>query len=402
MSGAWEMAEELYNYGLNSGPDKNVCSSHINEPAIQSYIKRNGEKGTCDYCGKDRLLLPLEELMKYLMQTVAYFYSDPAEFATYISAEGGYVVSHTDAWEILQDNFKLEIELDELFNDMESWIDLGRTWADEKMMHESGHYARPSLWSHFCYLVKHKARYLFYAYKNELDFEAERALGILKEAENMINKYRLIVPLKAGTEVIRCRQHHKNELITKASQMCAPEVGYCNNPNRMSPAGISMFYCAFESETALNETLDISWRGSKYTTANFVTKDDLWIIDLSKIPDLPSSFDISKRKMYEDLIFLKDLVNDLTKPIDRDGKVHIDYVPTQIITEYFRYMGEQKIDGIIYPSSKNSGFNAMVLFYDHHSSQKNLQFNPGTIKTKNIRSYRKDILAKQTQYLSVL
>ena len=389
MSGAMEMAEELYNYGLESGPDKNVCSLHINEPAIRSYIKKNGQIGICDYCGKNKLLVPLEELMKFLMQTVAYFYTDPVEFASYSSAEGGYLVPHTDAWEILQDNFELEIASNELFFDMESWIDFAKSWADEKFMYDSGHYARPSSWAHFCYLVKHRARYLFFAYKNELDFEAERALGILKEVEKIIKRYGLVRKLKVGTRVVRCRQHHKDEIISHISQMCAPEIKYCNNPNRMSPAGISMFYCAFEPETAFKETLDISWRGSKYTIADFITKNEIMVVDLSKLPSFPSPFDNSKRKKYEDLIFLRDFINDLSKDIDRDGKVHINYVPTQIVTEYFRYMGRKKFDGIIYPSSKNQGYDAMVLFFDHFSSQENMNFICESIKTKSIRVYSK-------------
>ncbi len=384
-----EEAEELYGYGLLFGPDKQVCSLHINDIAVRSHIRKFGKKGSCNYCGKDKIILHLEDLMKFLMQTVAYFYSDPVEFSSYSSAEGGYLVPYLDAWEILQDNFDLEIDSNKLFEDMESWIDFGKVWADEKMMHDSGHYSRPSSWSHFCYLVKHKARYLFHAYKNEYDFEAERAITILKEAEKMIMRYGLIRTLDEGTSLLRCRQHDKSEIIVNITQMCAPEIQYCNNPNRMSPAGISMFYCAFEPETALRETLDVNWRGSKYTIANFVTKDKLKIVDLSKLPLLPSLFDINKRRKYEDLIFLKDFINDLAKPIERDGKVHINYVPTQIVTEYFRYMGKQKVDGIIYPSSKNLGYSAMVLFFDHYASQEKLQFLPKSIETNKIQTFIK-------------
>ncbi|WP_394803579.1 RES family NAD+ phosphorylase [Niabella hibiscisoli] len=109
---------------------------------------------------------------------------------------------------------------------------------------------------------------------------------------------------------------------------------------------------------------------------------------MSKLPASPSVFNQSKRKKFADVIFLKNFIHDLSKPIDRDGKVHIDYVPTQIVTEFFRYMFNRKVAGIIYPSSRNTGNNAMVLFYDHYDCRRQLNFLPQSLQTRSIRSYR--------------
>lgn len=392
MSGVWEEAEELYNYGLNGGPDTNVCASHFEEPAIRSFIKKSGIKEQCDYCGKLRNTVPLEKLMKFLMDTVKYFYTDPINFANYISSEDGYQVIQTDAWNILQEDFGLEIDNDQLLNDMESWIDFDRTWADQKAMHSEGHYARPESWSHFCDLVKHKVRYLFQNYVDNSDRYTTNPIEILKESERMVNKYRLVKMLPTGTKVFRCRQHNKSEIITEDSQMCAPKTEFCKSPNRMSSAGISLFYCAFDIPTTLSETLELNWKGTKYTTVSFETVKDIHVVDLSILPSSPSYFDKRKRKRFEDLVFLRDFVNDLTKSIERDERVHVEYVPTQIVTEFFRFMGKQKVDGIIYPSSRNPGHNAMVLFYNHYESLENLKFKQETLSTKNISSYKPAII----------
>lgn len=40
MSGIMEYAEELYSYGLNSGPDKNVCIDHFSDAGIKSSLNR--------------------------------------------------------------------------------------------------------------------------------------------------------------------------------------------------------------------------------------------------------------------------------------------------------------------------------------------------------------------------
>jgi hypothetical protein len=81
-------------------------------------------------------------------------------------------------------------------------------------------------------------------------------------------------------------------------------------------------------------------------------------------------------------------VEDLSKPISKNGREHIEYVPTQVVTEYFRYTYEDltggSLDGIIYPSSKLSKKNACVLFYDHQQSLDELDFLPAKLTTSKV------------------
>lgn len=50
-------------------------------------------------------------------------------------------------------------------------------------------------------------------------------------------------------------------------------------------------------------------------------------------------------------------LEDFSKPIGKDGKEHIDYVPTQIVTEYFRRIFTicdiNTLEGIAYKSFRN-------------------------------------------------
>lgn len=61
---------------------------------------------------------------------------------------------------------------------------------------------------------------------------------------------------------------------------------------------------------------------------------------------------------------------EITKPIDKNPG--IEYVPTQIFTEYIRFLNIYHIDGIIYRSSLTGGRN-IVLFYDNETSTDILQ-----------------------------
>ena len=137
--------------------------------------------------------------------------------------------------------------------------------------------------------------------------------------------------------------------------------------SRMSPAGIPMFYGAMEEFTAIAETVvqKIS-PGTVINVGQFTTLVEFWILDLTKLDPVPSLFS-EQRHMRPVLKFLNSFVRDLSKPIKRDGRVHIEYVPTQIVTEYFRHSFKRydgsPVRGILYPSSRAPGGIACVLFF---------------------------------------
>ena len=57
--------------------------------------------------------------------------------------------------------------------------------------------------------------------------------------------------------------------------------------------------------------------------------------------------------MRSPLRFLGGFAEGLAEPIKLDGRQHIEYVPTQILTEYVRYNHRgHKIRGLLYSSSR--------------------------------------------------
>jgi len=136
----------------------------------------------------------------------------------------------------------------------------------------------------------------------------------------------------------------------------------------MSPAGISMFYGSFEIETAISETYETEKKVSKeLVCATFNPVRALYVIDLSEKVEIPSLFDEIKREDRFLLKFLKDFISDFSKPIERIDRAHVDYVPTQVVTEYIRHIFPHtrfgsEIDGIVYPSSKDKALKCVVIF----------------------------------------
>lgn len=107
-----------------------------------------------------------------------------------------------------------------------------------------------------------------------------------------VDELHLITTLKAGHEIYRSRQHTVKDSPTLLHPLDSPPVDICTFLNRMSPAGISMFYGAFDEETARKEVLDTrrAARIPIITTAKFILKEDLQIPDLCNLPDIPSIF----------------------------------------------------------------------------------------------------------------
>ena len=64
-------------------------------------------------------------------------------------------------------------------------------------------------------------------------------------------------------------------------------------------------------------------------------------------------------------MFLHEVKHRISEPICDDDRIHIDYVPTQIVTEYIRCLpplAARLVEGIKYPSSVAPGCWSAVLF----------------------------------------
>ena len=61
-----------------------------------------------------------------------------------------------------------------------------------------------------------------------------------------------------------------------------------------------------------------------------------------------------------DLVFLHGFVADIRKPVVLDGREHIEYVPTQIVTEYLRFLAPANVDGLLFQSAQTFGVNCVI------------------------------------------
>ena len=150
----------------------------------------------------------------------------------------------------------------------------------------------------------------------------------------------------------------------------------------MNPAGISMFYCSKSKDLTVKEVVDYS-DGERpfYTTGIFRNQEELRLVDLTNLPKRNSIFDEENNSKIDTFIFLKGFIDDIVKPINSSDLI-IEYIPTQIVTEYIRFDPKLNVDGIIYPSSKDRSLKNIVLFFDHDESLSRLNFSSKSLKTQ--------------------
>jgi len=127
-----------------------------------------------------------------------------------------------------------------------------------------------------------------------------------------------------------------------------------------------MFYGSDDAKTAVLEIDDDPKRG--IAVGVFRTSREMKLLDLTKLPRRLGFFerqpDSSELNRYT-VAFLHSFVKSVSAKVESGSREHIDYVPTQVVTEWFRTVfryGGATLDGIIYPSTQNRGGHSLVLF----------------------------------------
>ncbi len=344
--------------GYGKVPNKYVCHHCFDEKGLSNFIKKNGKQGLCSYCGKKTDVLDLEIVIKHIISSISNEWQDPVENSPYESAEGGYLNNYQfDIWDLLSEQEPINAVSQTLFEDIYSTINTN-LWArpfaepfkEQHLLEE---------WDKFIYRVKHKLRFtIFSENNNNKYYPIEQVAKIISDL-----KFEQI----CNDKIYRIRITNNKQNLNSASEMGTVPIEYALQANRMSPVGIAMFYGAFDEQTAVDEVLNSNKNNCNIYihTATFIASRPLNLISLPSKLEIPSIYDEVKGDKRPYYIFMQSFIDWFARPIDRDGKEeHLEYIPTQIITEYLRYnytINNKPIDGIIYKSSVGSG-KSVVLF----------------------------------------
>jgi hypothetical protein len=347
---AIEQNEEV---GL-SGLDKTICVDCINDKYLAKLVLENAVSKRCSYCDKkfrSNKAAKYNFIMDEIYKTIFKYYAN-AQDVNLPYEDGEYVIKQTPIEDAL---FKIDPGWNEDFsNDLANsadpflylvehsngdWLEIPKS---EALMYS---------WKSFKDQILYKTRYLFLNEPiDELsDKDIIPASLMLNSLAELCIEFNLIKKVKRNSIFYRVRSHFKNESFEEFDQMgVAPQKRA--SAGRMNPVGIPYFYIA---DSLLTAELEVIKDQQHWSYATFKLKKDIDVIDFSSLPEVPSIFDIEKYKIRQKIIFMYDLVEDLSKPVGPDDNEHIEYIPTQVVSEFFRYRFKPEVKGIKYKSVKN-------------------------------------------------
>ncbi len=356
--------------GCSLGSDSLVCPRCIEDEALAELIRSNPTSGQCSFCRQStqpvgELALVLERIatalnVDYSSAEEELFFDRESE-----SGWGGEVMGISDVLGEIgfqPANIELLDEICSAFSERQFCDrDYGLMRPNERLRWG---------WRGFAEAVKHHRRFTFWSMEDdpsEADHPDSLPVGkMLTELGAVVRAAGVLRELPAGTLFWRVRRHELGEELFSDELLSPPPVELASQANRMSPAGVSMFYGAEDWDTAVVETTDpVRDAGKLLTGGQFRSERTLQILDLVDLPDPPSYFDVDHRTSRLAIAFLRHFRDEVSKPIDRDDRAHVEYVPTQAFTEYVRFqvtgLDGKPIDGIRYRSAKTGRAN-VVLF----------------------------------------
>lgn len=276
--------------------------------------------------------------------------------------KGGYLARHEDTYDCLFETIGLELSSeneDQLRDDLVAEIgdDL---WCDFDWLALEIDQSLLSSWDHFCAATKSSRRFFFHNIGQAESYHPDErsVVEFLHEVTALIEGMGLVQTLPAGYQLYRARPHYGNPWVTP-NDLGPPPAALALQSNRMNPPGIPMFYGA---ETANLAALEV--RATQATIGEFRTLREIQVINLADLPPIPGFFSEASREETQGLSFLHRLTKIMAAPVPQNDRVNVDYIPTQILTEFFRDYNfrDGKVDGIRYVTSLDAEGENAVLF----------------------------------------
>ncbi|MFZ5443375.1 MAG: HEPN-associated N-terminal domain-containing protein [Myxococcota bacterium] len=346
-----------------------VCAACWGDATLAAWVAANGEQGACERCERDSAVVSVRALGSYLRERIREHYGLALEELLFDNeSESGFAGKTFTSGEVFERE-GLELEDDALRRALERAVGDDLWCKDPACL--PPHVSLRASWDAFVERIQTGRRFFL---PTETPGELARGdvnhpdrpltvMELMVEALTRAEDVRLFRPLPAGTTLFRARTFAAGGHIPSSEAELGPPPAARAPANRMSPAGIPMFYAALDLETARVEAPPEPGRGQ--VVAEFRSRRDLLVLDLTDVP-VPGIFDPQLGAAHESCLFLKHLSRRISAPISRDGREHIDYVPTQAFAEFLRFVHRRPdgvpVDGLLFSSSRRPGGVCLALF----------------------------------------
>lgn len=330
-----------------------ICKDCVKDDGLKEYIEEKGISSKCNLCDTSKKSIQIKDLLDYIKKCIESEFASPEQLKA-------------DNVDIpLIRPRKTECLIEELLK-LEN-IDLKKE-VIKKLKYDTFYFTGLIFLKHNKYVKlwekfkEETIRERRFTYLLE-DGKGKDELSMHKICE-ILNRYNMIMPIEENCFFYRGRgkkwgEQANDVIFDSVSDMCPPPAEKASE-GRMNPKGIPMFYCANDIELIRKE-LEV-YDMKTITIAKFKNLKRMLILDLTSIPQI--SFFSKDRKYIQ---FLVAFSEDISKPKNINNNLQLEYIHTQIVTEYFKYylkLSDENINGIQYESSvyKNQGSYNFVFF----------------------------------------
>jgi len=363
--------------------DRRLCSGCIGEAFLRAEIEKEGQSGTCHYCGNSGLTVSIDEMADRIETVFEQHYqctaTEPSSMEYAMIKDGDYdweregepvVYAIASAAEI--DVAPAE-DIRQVPEDRHSDFERDQM-GEEGPFDEGSHYVEKEAddielqedWRYFEDSLKTEARFfngpgeaiLKKVFEGLADHKVHDGKSIIVEAGPATD-----MPALFRARTFQSMTKLKEALKSPDKDIGSPPVGSAL-AGRMNARGISVFYGATNASVAIGEVRPPV--GSRVVVGQFELLRKLRLLDVNALRSVyveGSVFDAEYIGQLERARFLGRLSNHITMPVIPDDEP-LDYLITQTIADYLANKSDAEVDGIIYPSVQGNedGVN-VVLFH---------------------------------------
>jgi hypothetical protein len=268
-------------------PDKFVCAGCFEDNHLKAFIEDNAASKNCNYCGKSsrrqNIAAPIDDVIGRMLECISRRYGDAwASGSSWDSEDQCYLNETWDTEDIVSFFVDLSHEdSTELYQDIVNAFP-SRDWSSTEPWSATEAEILQWGWMRFVEMVKHRRRFFFTKREGKrdpvLDREDLDPATLLDRFGRGCARNGLIAPIPQGTTILRCRERNDAaEMFTKPRELGPPPIRVAKQ-NRMSPAGIPMFYGSDDEMTTLAEMPVLP---DHYAIGTFETLRPLHVLDLT-------------------------------------------------------------------------------------------------------------------------
>ena len=377
---------------------KRVCSDCVGERFLKALIEAEGQEAVCSYCEDEAKTISIEELADRVERAFEDHYErTPTEPEGYEAAmqsdpESDYDwVQHGEevVWAIanaadIKEGIAKDVQavLEDRHSDRESHemgveceFDSESYYAEK----DAGCHEFSYKWTEFENRLKTEARYfsrsaqatLAEIFANLPDLKTSKGLPVLVNVGPKTE-----IEFLHRARVFAGEDEQLEEALKFPWKHLGPPPASVASAGRMNARGISVFYGAIESSTALAEVRPPV--GSQVVVAKFAITHPLRLLDVAALESVTTQGSIFDPKFLRELQrakFMEILSARISRPVMPNAEA-LEYLATQAVADYLAT--EANLDGIIFPSVQVGHTSSNVVLFHYASRVAEINLPEGT------------------------